>query len=951
MGSPEKHELEPGRNLGHYRIVRRLGAGGMGEVYLAEDARLGRSVAVKILPSELAQNPDRMGRFIREAKAASTLNHPHIAHIYEIGESDGVNFIAMEYVDGATLRDKIHNDKEPLRTLLKYLQQVAEGLAKAHDAGVVHRDLKPDNVIVSRDGYAKVLDFGLAKHVEADGPAPDDPHSDAKTVQMHAALSTPGTVMGTAGYMSPEQARGAARLDQRSDIFAFGCLLYEAATGGQQAFPGETAVDSMYKILRSQPTPVSEFNPAAPPDLQRVIRRCLKKDPEDRYQTIKDVAIEIREMLDAMKGSESGPQHAPSSGKHAPARATVADHGKWTGEAAITAPSDPAVEAAKGTNEHQPVPPKRSKVVKAVAGGIALAAIGGLSFGAYQLTRSGGPPPGGNLRVTPLTSSLTVERSPALSTDGKQFAYVWAGEKSENFDVYVKITDAGSPVRVTSDPARDMSPAFSPDGRHIAFLRGDGPDRGFYVVPALGGAERKVANSFGWPGAGVRAQAIDWSPDGKTLAVVDKESDAEAWSVHLVNVDSGQRRKLTTPPPDHDGDMLLAFSPDGDSVAIQRRRDASTSDIYVVPAAGGEPRRVTADGVSVRGFDWTADGARIVFSSERGGGTSTLWSIGADGGEAQQVAGSGENVAELSVASGGGRLAYAQISTDINLWRTGLPFGPVPRGNTPLTPAKFNASNRSEIDPHYSPSGDKVVFSSNRSGGSEIWVCDAEGGHAVQITNFASSAVTGSPRWSPDGRQIAFDSRVGGNADIYVIGAGGGTPRRLTEDPSEEVVPAWSADGQFVYYASRRSGRLELWKSPAAGGSPVQVTRNGGFVAAESRDGRTLYFTKGGTDAGLWSMSVDGGEEKKIVNAPVGRNGSVGARGVYYVLSPAADGEPYTLFFHDAAARQTSRPLPLQGSVRTHPINVVTVSPDERWIVWAQRDLLDYDVMLVENFR
>jgi serine/threonine protein kinase/Tol biopolymer transport system component len=951
MGSPEHNELEPGRNLGHYRIIRRIGAGGMGEVYLAEDARLERRVAVKILPAELAQNPDRMGRFIREAKAASTLNHPHIAHIYEIGESDGVNFIAMEYVDGDTLRDKIHRDKEPLRTLLKYLQQVAEGLAKAHDAGVVHRDLKPDNVIVSRDGYAKVLDFGLAKHVEPDGPGPGDSQSDAKTVQMHAALSTPGTIMGTAGYMSPEQARGAAKLDQRSDIFAFGCLLYEAATAGRQAFPGETAVDSMYKILHSQPEPITEFNPAAPPDLQRVIRRCLRKDPEDRYQNIKDVAIEIREILDAMKGSANALQHAPSSGKHAPARATIADHGKWTGEGAITVPSDPAFAGAKGTNEHEPVPAKRSKALKAVAGGILLAGIGGLSLGVYQLTRTGGPTPGSNLRVTPLTSSLTVERSPALSTDGKQFAYVWAGEKSENFDVYVKITDAGSPVRVTSNPAKDMSPSFSPDGRFIAFLRGDGPDKGFYVVPALGGAERKVADSFGWSGAGVRAEAIDWSPDGKTLAVIDKEADAEAWSLYLVTVDSGQRRKLTMPPPDHDGDMQVAYSPDGSSIAIQRRRDASTSDIYVLPSAGGEPYRVTTDGVAIRGFDWTADGAHIVFSSERGGGTSTLWSIAAEGGEPHPVAGTGENVAEVSVAAGGARLAYAQISTDINLWRAGLPFGAPVRGAERDTPAKFNASNRSEIDPHYSPAGDKVVFSSNRSGGSEIWVCDTEGGNAVQITNFGSSAVTGSPRWSPDGRQIAFDSRVSGNADIYVISAGGGTPRRLTEDSSEEMVPAWSADGRFVYYASRRSGRLELWKSPAGGGDSVQVTSNGGFVAAESRDGRTLYFTKGGSDVGLWSRNVGGGDEKKIINAPVGRNWAVGEKGIYYVLSPSVDGEPYLLFFYDAATGSASRPVPLHGSVRTLPINVVTVSPDERWILWAQRDLLDYDVMLVENFR
>jgi Tol biopolymer transport system component len=692
-------------------------------------------------------------------------------------------------------------------------------------------------------------------------------------------------------------------------------------------------------------------NPAAPPDLQRVIRRCLQKDPEDRYQTIKDVGIEIREILDSMKESGSGPLHAPSSGKHAKARATVADHGKWTGEGAVTVPPDPAILGGKGTNEHEPIHPKRSKVLTAVAAAVVLAAIGGISFGVYQLSRPGVTSPGGSLRVTPLTSSLTVERSPALSWDGKQFAYVWAGEKGDNFDIYVKITDAGTPVRVTSNAAKDMSPAFSPDGRHIAFLRGDGADKGFYVLPALGGAERRVADSFGWTGTGVRAQALDWAPDGKKIALVDKESDGQPWSVYLVDVDTGLRQKVTTPPSDHDGDMFVAFAPNGESIGILRRRDASTSDIYVMPTAGGELRRVTADGVAIRGFDWTSDSQRIVFSSERGGGTSTLWSVAVEGGEPYPVAGAGENVAELTVSAGGGRLAYAQISTDINLWRAGLPVAVGMRGGAPITTARFNASNRSEIDPHYSPSGEKVVFSSNRTGGSEIWVCDAEGGNAVQLTNFGSSAVTGSPKWSPDGRQIAFDSRVGGNADIYIINAGGGSPRRLTDDASEEVVPAWSADGRFVYYASRRSGRLELWKSPAAGGEAVQVTNNGGFIAAESLDGKTLFFTKGGTDVGLWSIGVDGGEEKKIVDAPVGRNWAVGERGIYYVLAPSADSEPYALYFYDTTTGQASRPILLQGSSRLYPLNVVTVSPDGRWLVWAQRDQLDYDVMLVENFR
>ena len=288
--------LSTGTRLGPYEIVAPLGAGGMGEVYLAEDSRLHRKVALKILPSEMAANQDRMRRFRQEATAAAALNHPNIAHIYEIGESDGTNFIAMEFVEGVTLRETIHRGRTELRKLLRYLQHVAEGLAKAHAAGIVHRDLKPDNIMVTGDGHAKVLDFGLAKLIEPQQP----PGINAGTGEDATAIlqqhSTPGLIMGTVGYMSPEQAQGKTNeIDQRSDIFSFGCILYEAVTG-HKAFAGKDVVDSLNKIIREPVVPVSDYRPDTPNHLQRIVRRCLAKDPEDRYQTIKDVAIELRDL-------------------------------------------------------------------------------------------------------------------------------------------------------------------------------------------------------------------------------------------------------------------------------------------------------------------------------------------------------------------------------------------------------------------------------------------------------------------------------------------------------------------------------------------------------------------------------------------------------------------------------------------------------------------------------
>jgi len=288
--------------LSHYRIVSKIGAGGMGEVYLAQDTKLDREVALKILPADVASNRDRMERFIREAKSAAALSHPNIAQIFEIGDDDQTHFIAMEFIDGTTLREKIHQEHSELRKLLRYLQHVAEGLAKAHAAGIIHRDLKPDNIMITRDGHAKILDFGLAKLIEPQ-PMPGGTSSEAATAVM-PQHSSPGTVMGTVGYMSPEQAQGKTKeIDQRSDIFSFGCILFEAATG-RKPFEGESIIKSLHMVVYEPAPPIAEFNPSAPSELQRIVRRCLAKDPDDRYQSVKEVAIELRELRREMEGAE-----------------------------------------------------------------------------------------------------------------------------------------------------------------------------------------------------------------------------------------------------------------------------------------------------------------------------------------------------------------------------------------------------------------------------------------------------------------------------------------------------------------------------------------------------------------------------------------------------------------------------------------------------------------------
>src|SRR5215510_6622262 len=341
--------LDLGTKLGRYEIRSKIGEGGMGEVYLAEDTRLHRKVALKVLPDNLASNQDRMRRFEQEATAAAALNHPNIAHIYEIGESVGANFIAMEFIEGATLREKIHREHTALRKLMRYLQQVAEGLAKAHGAGIVHRDLKPDNVMITRDGYAKILDFGLAKLTEQTKPPTLE--SQATTAVIRQPLSTPGVVLGTVGYMSPEQAQGRA-VDHRSDIFSFGCILYEAATG-KRAFESESTIDTLHKIVHAPVPLVKDVNASAPGDLTRIVRRCLAKDPDERYQSIKEAAIELRDVRRELEGAEELDTTTPPSSVGSAISSDTSGGLTASGAQVARAPASSAEYLITGLRQHK----------------------------------------------------------------------------------------------------------------------------------------------------------------------------------------------------------------------------------------------------------------------------------------------------------------------------------------------------------------------------------------------------------------------------------------------------------------------------------------------------------------------------------------------------------------------------------------------------------------------
>src|SRR5262249_52670205 len=367
--------MTPGTKLGRYEIRSKIGEGGMGEVYLAEDASLHRPVALKILRAEIASNRDRMRRFAQEAQAAAALNHPNIAHIYEVGEAERAHFIAMEFIDGATLRELIHQRESALPKLLRHLQHVAEGLAKAHAAGIVHRDLKPDNIMVTRDGHAKIVDFGLAKLMEQ--PKPETlsaAEASAMATVVMPQNSLPGTVLGTVGYMSPEQAQGRVQdIDHRSDIFSLGCILFEAATG-RKPFEGNDALDSLHNIVHAPTPQIKNFNPDAPNDLQKIVRRCLAKDPDDRYHSIKDVAIELKDLRRDLEASSVDTSIPPPKSFEFEQQLTTAS----AGSAATTRPA--SLSASVSSAEYIVTGVKKHKLALGAAALVLVAAVVGLGF-------------------------------------------------------------------------------------------------------------------------------------------------------------------------------------------------------------------------------------------------------------------------------------------------------------------------------------------------------------------------------------------------------------------------------------------------------------------------------------------------------------------------------------------------------------------------------------------
>jgi serine/threonine protein kinase len=865
-----------GKTISHYQILEKLGEGGMGVVYKARDTHLGRLVAVKVLPPEKVADSERKRRFVQEAKAASALNHPNIITIHDIASENGIDFIVMEYVQGKTLDAVVPRKGLRLNETLKLSIQMADALAKAHSAGIIHRDLKPTNVMVTDDGLVKVLDFGLAKLTEASDSGDD------RTLQ---SQTDEGTIVGTVSYMSPEQAEG-KKVDARSDIFSFGSVLYEMATG-QQAFHGDSKMSTLAAILNQEPKAISQLVPGIPRDLEKIIARCLRKDPNRRFQIMTDLKVTLEELKEE------------------------SDSGTLTG-------TPPVARVAR-----------RSWIWMATAFAVIAIAVAG------WLLRGTARKPQAASEVIPLTSYAGDEQSPSFSPDGNQVAFSWNGEKQDNTDIYVKLIGSPTPLRLTTDPADDLSPAFSPDGRFIGFFRVSKERATFVVIPSIGGPERIVADvplpkSF-------LDLSFAWLPDSKWV-VTD--------GLTLLSTATGEMRSLTSPPKKQYGDVTPAVSPDGHTISFSRRASFSVSEIYLLDLtedlkAKGKPRQLTSLKTLSFGPAWTPEGREIIFTSGVFGHGYGLWKIPVSGAaEPEQLP--YKDAFSPAISRSGNRLAYERAIYDPNIWRLSLSGS----GTASAPPTRLIASTRFDQAAQYSPDGKRIAFESDRGGVHAIWICDADGSNAVELLP-GESATSGTAHWSPDGKNIAFDFNPEGNMDIYVILASGGRPIRLTTDSADDNSPSWSRDGKWIYFGSNRTGRWEVWKVSVEGGKEVQVTRNGGETAIESPDGKFIYYTKEfARSSGLWKMPVSGGEEVQVLPSVFSRGFTLVNDGIYFIPEPGADGKG-SLQFLSLGTGKVTTVAPMSGG----PFEGLSVSPDSRFLLFSQFDEAGSDLMLVENFR
>ena len=875
-------ELTAGQWVGHYAVQGLLGRGGMGEVYLAEDTRLGRKVALKLLPAGYTKNESRLRRFRQEARAASALNHPNILTIHDVWEIQGRHLIATEYIEGETLRQRMKRGALAIEEVLDISVQAASALSEAHQAGIVHLDVKPENIMLRRDGYVKVLDFGLAKLSGLEWA-----RSDGTDKPQGEAGPAPGPLVGTVRYMSPEQARGLA-LDARSDIFSLGAVIYEMLAG-RPAFDGETRGGIIAAILQDEPPSLPSHLPG---ELARIVVKALRKDREERYQSVTDLLTDLRELCKD--------------------RNLILLEGRLT-QASITG------------RESTSTVRRRRWLAAVVAAALVLAAAAGIAWWAARPQAPRRP-----FRLSHLVAYSDYTSDPAVSPDGKYMAFVSNRANEGNTDLWVQSLSGGEPVRLTSDPADEFLPEFSPDGTEIVFVS-RGKDRsGIFAIPTQGGEPRRVAPSGGRP---------RWSPDGRWVAYeVGPASGSfgpdSGIKIFLIPAEGGEPRQFR---PDFLTASKPAWSPDGKYLIFMGLRDRGQeeNDWWVAPVDGGEAVKTgTIDifgrhSLSAPPGRWVP-GNYILFTSNDGGMHINIWRIPLTPGTWQtqdkpERLTSGTNDSITPAPFPDGRFLFTNVKGSINMWSLPLKAD---EGEVIGEPQQLTRDEAYNAMTSLSADGDILAYTSNRSYRDTVWIRDLKAGKEVRL-----AAPDGSfgPAISPDGGTVVYGLREGQypgdrSRSLYSVAVSGGAAERLTSgtdllpngwlftqnkvlfqagenngdgspqvllldlqtkkqhvvlEPKEykllEVQP--SRDDRWITFVAVHQGLMRVFAAPLYGdhATPeaewVGVTEWEPYVSMPhwGPDGNLLYFASGRDGAGkdrfgcVWAQRVD-----RVRKRPVG---------------------------------------------------------------------------------
>jgi Tol biopolymer transport system component len=881
-----------GQTISHYRVLRRIGGGGMGEVYEAEDLKLGRHVAVKVLAHGQSA-PQASRRFEREARAASALNHPHICTIHDFGDYDGQPFIVMELLDGQTLRSLLVHGPLDFAAVTEFGIQIADALEAAHRAGIIHRDITPSNVFVTRRGGVKILDFGLAKLFAAQQPMAGDDGESA--IETHENLVTsPGAAMGTVVYMSPEQARG-DELDPRTDLFSLGAVLYEMATG-QRPFSGRTSVLIFDAILHDAPIPPLRLNPALPEELADIIDRALEKDRRLRYQSAADLEADLMRIKRTTESGRSAAVAAGSSG----------------GSSVVDVSDRFTAGGATGASVNLPVaawwrawlPHRRTAAEVLMLASLATAAV------VLWLREPGIPA----FTSRQLTTASGWQAEPAIAPDGSRIAYV-ASEAGEEGNIFLIRADGTGPATpLVGGVGPKHHPAWYPDGQRVAFTWVTAAGRpAVYSVPLSGGQAVLLVDD---------GEDADISPTGQDIAFVREDVSGNRHLLVAPLADVSRVQMLTT----GNGDGLWdhhdpAWSPDGTLICYRAHRG-----LWIVPAAGGRARLLTDETARDADPVWSHDGQFIYFTSTRSGQT-VLWRVAAGGGQLRRVSLGAGPESQPSLDSDGHRLVFSTFFKDPDLVVVDL----VTREETVFR------NEREDICPVFG--SDRVYFISKRYGRDDLWAQSLAPGErsraAWRLTDQPESL--SHPAASPDGKWVAYygvDAR--GHRDIWIAPTSGGRPTKFTDHPAEDTHPAWSPDGTKLAFSSSRTGGGHIWVGDVSNGRPVgdprQVTRG-----ASTDQDQAPAWSPDGTRIGYITQSRDRDWEARIAAAdgsgtPVSVPSTVGARRMQW---NAASGLLLVsgLFEHPAVSLRAFDPRTLQRVPLAPPI-----------VFGDDDDLVDFDV-------